>query len=270
MLPARPAADDQTVRRLFLARLVSLGGLAPRRLGMVSLRLALATAMRMVNGVHRDSTHVTALAEPSRAPGLADRNIFMIEIADLAYSGATIRLHHPLLARGQLEESHLALFGHQLRLHARTTRELRTGARLHLDCMNDGAERDVLEHQRVARLDVGILARLDLGADFEPVGREDVGLHAVGIVQQRDISGAIRIVLERGDDGGNSVAVALEIDQSETALMPAAAMTRGHATAIIASASALDRCEQTFLGLLFGELGEIRNLHEALPRRPRI
>jgi hypothetical protein len=47
-------------------------------------------------------------------------------------------------------------------------------------------------------------------------------------------------------------------------------MTRGHATAIIASASALDRDEQTFLGLLFGELGEIRNLHEALPRRPRI
>src|ERR1700674_2619362 len=154
MLPARPAADDQIVRRLFLARLVSLGGRAPRRLGMVSFRLALATAMRMVYRVHRDSTHVTALAEPSRAPGLADRNIFMIEIADLADSGAAIRLHHPLLARWQLKESHLALFRHQLRLHARAARELRTGARLHLDRMHDSAERDVLEHQGVARLDV--------------------------------------------------------------------------------------------------------------------
>src|SRR5580704_13210709 len=150
MLAFWPAADDQTVRRLFLARLVSLGGLAPRRLGMVSLRLALATAMRMVNGVHRDSTHVTALAEPSRAPGLADRNIFMIEIADLADSGATIRLHHPLLARGQLEQRHLALFRHQLRLHARAARELGAGARLHLDCVHDSTVRDVLEHQRVA------------------------------------------------------------------------------------------------------------------------
>src|SRR5580692_4568506 len=166
MLAFWPAADDQTVRRLFLARLVSLRGLTPWRLGMISFRLALTTAMRMVNRVHRDSTHVTALAEPSRAPGLADRNIFMVEIADLADSGAAIRLHHPLLARGQLQQSHLALFGHQLRLHARATRELRTGARLHLDCMNDGAERNVLEHQRVARLDVGILARLNLGADL--------------------------------------------------------------------------------------------------------
>src|ERR1700678_3764411 len=134
MLPFRAPADDQIVRRLFLARLVSLGGLAPRRLGMVSFRLALATAMRMVNRVHRDSTHVTALAEPSRTPGLTDRNIFMVEIADLADSGAAIRLHHPLLARRQLEQRHLALFGHQLRLHARTTRALCAGAGLHLDC----------------------------------------------------------------------------------------------------------------------------------------
>src|SRR5260370_9951682 len=97
MLPFRAPADDQIVRRLFLARLVSLGGLAPRRLGMVSFRLALATAVRMVYRVHRNSAHMTALAEPSRAPSLADRNIFMIEIADLASSGASIPLHHPLL-----------------------------------------------------------------------------------------------------------------------------------------------------------------------------
>src|SRR5271168_4791713 len=110
MFPARPAADDQVVRRLLLARLVSLGGLAPRRLGMVSFRLALATAVRMVNRVHRNAAHMTALAEPSRASGFTDRNIFMVEIADLADSRAAIRLHHPLLARRQLEQRHLALF----------------------------------------------------------------------------------------------------------------------------------------------------------------
>src|SRR6266481_5944320 len=270
MLPFRAPADDQIVRRLFLARLVSLGGLAPWRLGMVSFRLALATAVRMVNRVHRDSTHMTALAEPSRAPGLADRNIFVVEIADLTDSRAAIRLHHPLLARGQLEESHLALFRHQLRLHTRATCELRTGPRLHLDRMNDGAERDVLEHQRVARLDVGILTRLDLRSDLEAVRREDVSLHSVRIMQQRDIRRAIRIVLERGDNGGNPVAIALEIDQTQTALVTAATMTRGHASAIIASTSALDRDQQTFLGLFLGELGKIRYLHEALPRRARI
>src|SRR6202046_2377588 len=112
MLPFRAPADDEIVRRLFLARLVSLGGLAPRRLGMVSFRLAPATAVRRVNGIHRNSAHMTALAEPSRAPGLANRNIFVVEIADLADSRAAIRLHHPLLARGQLEQRHFSLFGH--------------------------------------------------------------------------------------------------------------------------------------------------------------
>src|SRR5271170_781446 len=107
MLSLRPAADDQIVRRLFLARLVSLGGLAPRRLRMIAFRLALATAVRMVNGVHRDAAHMTALAQPSRAPGLADRDIFVIEITDLPDGRAAIGLHHTLLARGQLEQSHL-------------------------------------------------------------------------------------------------------------------------------------------------------------------
>src|SRR5580692_9406057 len=90
MLSLRPAADDQIVRRLLLTRLVSLGGLAPRRLRMIPFRLALATAVRMVNGIHRDSAHMTALAQPSRAPGLANRNFFVTEITDLPDSRAAI------------------------------------------------------------------------------------------------------------------------------------------------------------------------------------
>src|SRR5258708_30615741 len=195
MLPARAAADDQIVRRLLLTRLVSLRRHPPRRLRMVSFRLALAAAVRMVDGIHRDSAHMAALAEPSGAPGLADRNILVVEIPDLADSGAALRLHHPLLSRRELEQRHLALFGHQLRLGARAARKLSARAGLHLDRMDDSADRNIFELQRVARLDVSVLARLDLAADLEPVGSEDVSLHAVGIVEQRDICGAIRIVL---------------------------------------------------------------------------
>src|SRR5260370_34597453 len=104
MLPAGPAADDQIVRRLLLTRLVALRRPPPRRLRMVSFRLALSTAVRMVNRVHRNAADVTTFAEPSRAPRFADRNILMVEVADLADSGAALRLHHPLLARRQLEQ----------------------------------------------------------------------------------------------------------------------------------------------------------------------
>src|ERR1700687_1277916 len=175
MLPARPAADDQVVRRLLLARLVSLRRHPPRRLRMVSFRLALATAVRMVNRVHRDSADVAALTQPSGPSRLANRDIFVVEVADLADSGAALRLHHPLLTRGQLEQRHLALFRHQLRLSARAARELRARTGLHLDRMDDRADRNIFELQRVARLDVSVLTGLDFGADFEAVGSEDVG-----------------------------------------------------------------------------------------------
>src|SRR5208282_3462523 len=121
-----------------------------------------------------------------------------------------------------------------------------------------------------ARLDVGVFARLDPGSHLEPVGRQDVGLDAVGIVEQRDIGAAVGIVFERGDHRRYSVAVALEVDQAKTALVSAAAMTRGHAAAIIASAGALDRYQQALLGLLFSELGKVRDLHEALSGGARI
>src|SRR5258708_2250373 len=71
MLPARPLAHDIAIRRLFLARFVTLGRLSPRRLRMIPFRASLAAAMRMIDRIHRDAAHVSALAEPARATGLA-------------------------------------------------------------------------------------------------------------------------------------------------------------------------------------------------------
>src|SRR5206468_867936 len=70
---------------------------------------------------------------------------------------------------------------------------------LQLDVVHHRARRDVLERERVPRPDVRVRARLDLGADLEPRGREDVRLLAVRVVQQRDPGGAVRVVLDRGD-----------------------------------------------------------------------
>src|SRR5579875_798359 len=83
-LAARPAADDITIRLLLAAGLVALGRHPPRRLGMIAFGTPLAAAVRMVHRVHRDSAHVRALAQPAAAAGLADRNIFMIDVADLS------------------------------------------------------------------------------------------------------------------------------------------------------------------------------------------
>src|SRR2546430_12474757 len=45
---------------------------------------ALTAAERMVHRVHRHAAHVRPLAQPSAAPRLADRDVLVIDIADLA------------------------------------------------------------------------------------------------------------------------------------------------------------------------------------------
>src|ERR671929_182982 len=45
----------------------------------------------------------------------------------------------------------------------------------------------------------------------EPLRREDVALHAVGVVQQRDVRRAVRVVLDRGDLRRDAVPATLEV-----------------------------------------------------------
>src|SRR6478672_1807 len=67
-------ADDELVARLALLAGAALG-LAPRRHRVASAgALALAAAERVVDGVHRDTARVRALALPTVAAGLADRD----------------------------------------------------------------------------------------------------------------------------------------------------------------------------------------------------
>src|SRR5271155_1126352 len=111
---------------------------------MIALGATLTAAVRMIHRIHRDAAYVPALAQPPAAARLANRNIFMLDVTDLADSRAAFREHHPLLPRRELQQRHLAFFRHQLGLGSRAARELRARTRLHLDCMHDGADRDAL------------------------------------------------------------------------------------------------------------------------------
>src|SRR6266851_7954708 len=71
--------DDELIRALAVARLVALGRQAPRRHRMASAGgLALTTAERMIDRVHRHAAHVRPLAEPAAAARLADRHVLVI------------------------------------------------------------------------------------------------------------------------------------------------------------------------------------------------
>src|SRR5277367_4881046 len=80
------AADDKRVGPLVVACLVTTRGLSPRGDRMTASRCFTFTAtVRVIDGVHGNATVAGTNALPAVASGLADRNVFMIGIAYLAY-----------------------------------------------------------------------------------------------------------------------------------------------------------------------------------------
>src|SRR5688572_19610202 len=86
LLVPMPAGDDHRLRPLVLARVQALRLLAPRRHGVrVALTgLALATAVRMVDRVHRQAAHRRADAAPALGAGLAEVPQVVLFVADFA------------------------------------------------------------------------------------------------------------------------------------------------------------------------------------------
>src|SRR5438128_2269131 len=142
-----PAHDDEPVGSLVVAGFVTAGRLAPRRLRMIALRAPLAATVRMVDGVHRDTAPGRGVALPPRPTGFADRNVLVIQIADLTDGGATFDADQTLLAGRQFEKRVLPLFRHELRGAAGAAHHLPALADSELDVVHHRAERNVLERQ---------------------------------------------------------------------------------------------------------------------------
>src|SRR5437016_5753347 len=93
--------------------------------------------------------------------------------------------------------------------------------------MNRHADRDMLQRQAVANVRRSVWAAHDLGASREAVGRDNVSLFAVYIMQQRDSSRAVGIVLNRIDHRRHAILVAAKIDHAVSPLVTSATMPRG-------------------------------------------
>jgi hypothetical protein len=89
----------------------------------------------------------------------------------------------------------------------------------------------------VASLDRRVGARAHFVARGHALGREDVAALAVGVFDERDVAGAVRVVLDPLDGTGDAVLVALEVDDAVLLARAAADMTRGDAAETVAGAS---------------------------------
>src|SRR5581483_8654862 len=272
VLPAAAAANDQLVRFLVLrAGALAECRHAPRGHRMATaFRLALAAAVRVVDGVHRRAAHGRALAEPAAAARLADRHVAVLDVPDLADGRAAGEEHAAHLARRQAQRGMAPVLRDELDTRAGGARHLPALARLQLDVVYERAGGDVLERQRIARLDVGADTGLNDRPDAHAGRREDVALEAVRVMEKRDASRPVRVVLDRSDLRGNAVLGALEVDDAVAALVPTTLVPRRDAPGVVPAALLRQLLGERLLRRRLRDLREIGDRHVAAARAGRL
>src|SRR5258706_11837143 len=244
-LLAMTRSDDEPSGRLGRPGSIPHGGLAPRRLGRHPRRgLALATAVRMVSWVHDHAADLRALAHVAGATGLAEVLVLVVEVADLADRGHAAERDATHLAGRHPDRGVVALLGEELGGDAGRPDDLAALAGDELDVVDRRAERDVGERQAVAAPRLRLRTGDDHVADLQAVRHEHVALLAVTVEEQPDPTGAVRVVLDRRDAGGNAELVALEVDPPIVLLLAAAAMANGQPALVVPAGAASLGLEQ--------------------------
>src|SRR3954462_10082249 len=247
LLAGTTPADDHLVGRLGAPR--PAFGLARRvHRGPATGGLALAATVRVIDRVHRDTADGRALALPAHAARLAPVDVAVVGVAHLADRRAAADVDVADLAGRHARLRVRPVLGHQLHARAGRAGDLGAATGAELDRVHHRAGGDVAQRQVVSDLDVGARPGLDLVALPQPGGRHDVALLAVGVVQQRDPRGAVRVVLDVRDLRRHAVlVVAPEVDHPVRTLV-AAALVAGRDLAVdVAAALAVQRAHQRLL-----------------------
>src|SRR5258707_4863116 len=240
LLAGAPASDDELVAQLVATAGAALG-LTPRADRVTAAGgLALAAPVRVVDRVHHDTADGGALALPPHAAGLTPVDVGLCGVTDLADGGAAAHVDAADLTGGHAQGRVGAFLAEQLDAGASRPRQLGAAAGPQLHRVDQGTRGDVAHRQVVAGLDVGVGAGLHDVALREPLRRNDVALLTVEEVRQRDVRGAVWVVLDVRDLGVDAVlVVATEVDHAVGALVAAALVPGGDPTVRVPAALAV-------------------------------
>src|SRR5579859_2045914 len=265
-------SDDQLVRRLLgLARTVAQGRLAPRGLRVAARSgLALASAVRMVPGVHRRAAHSRPDAEPAAASGLAARLVLVLDVTDLADRGLAVDVDAAQFSRRHADHGVVAFLRKQLGRRSGAAHQLAAAAERELDVVDRRTDRDVRQRDGVADPHRRVDPTLDRVPHLQAQRRQDVALLTVLVVDQRDPGAAVGVVLDRRDLARHAVLVALEVDLAVELAIAAALVPRRDPALVVAAGVRRDRLHERLLGRVGRDLLEPGDRHEPAARAGRL
>ena len=198
----------------------------------------------MIDGIHRQTSHRRAHAAPTHDARLAVLTQIVLIVAQLTESSPTIDVYLAHLARLEPQVRVHSLSRGVLRRGARAARELTATPRLELAVVHHRADRNVPQRHRRARLDRRLAPGADLIARRDALRSQDIAPLAVGVQDQRDVRGTVRVVLESLDDRRDTVLVAAEVDQAILLPRAAADVSRRDAPEVVARAGPVLRDRQ--------------------------
>src|SRR5580700_5591833 len=196
------ALKDHAVGALVAARLLTLGLQSPwaHRVRVALTGLAFAAAVRMIDRVHDDAAHRRANTEPAHRAGFAEHAQTVFIVADFADGCATVDMHLAHFTGLQPQTGVHAFARGELSGRAGAARHLAAFADLQFDVVYRAADRNVAQRHRIAGLYRRVGAGADLIARLHALRRQNVAALAVLVEDQREMRGAIRIILEALDD----------------------------------------------------------------------
>ena len=132
--------------------------------------------------------------------------------------------------------------------------------------MDRRSNRDVPDRQGVARLDRRFRAGNQSRTNFHPFGSDDVAALTIGIAQQCDMGGAVRVVLKTLNLRRNAIFVTAKVNQAVLLLVPAAMMTHCNVAIIIAPSTLAHARGQRINRTTLVQMGIDQSHLAALPR----
>ena len=180
--------------------------------------------------------HGGPYASPACGTGFTELAQAMLGVRYLAQRGAAINWHFAHFTGAEAHGGVLTFTRHQLHRSTRRTRHLRALARLELDCMDHRADRNVANRQAVARLDGRCRTGVQHVARLNTFGRDDVAALAIGVKEQCNVRGAVGVVFDALDLGGDAVLGALEVDLAVMLFVATTDMTGSDTAKVITAA----------------------------------
>src|SRR5262249_29638584 len=153
--------------------------------------LAFTTTVRVIDRVHGLAADRRADTEPALRTGLAVHLQVVFVVRHLADGGAAVDVHLAALARLQAQQRGDAFARRERSGGAGAAHHLAALAGLELDVVHDRTDRDVAQLHGIARLDRRIGAGADLVTGRHALGGEDVTALPIGVLDQRDVAGAV-------------------------------------------------------------------------------